>query len=654
MIRLHNPGNILRCFIFFIFYILSIRSVLVYLNYLTGPVQLIGIIAVFAVIAVCWWKIIWVLYLFVACIPLVSGIQELGFMKSVPLLRFSFSIIYISWFSKFFFRKRKSFISENRISNLIDILTGLIYLSILSSLCIYPLDYSLYRLRYASIMGQFDPFWFMEAGYIVLQGMFLYRIFELELKDKKDLGFMIPCLYCHGVTVLIFSFREIIVRLSDKKGIGFIFSPFQDPHSYGGYVLILFFYFVYIVFKKRTINFEILFALSLLLFVFLSGSTATVISFLSVGAIWSIIVLVKRKKIILLASFIIGIMIVLYSVPEFIPKNHLTKKYEARLNYSKALKLEAVTVRFEVWDRALEIIKEFPLTGSGVGSYFNISNYYSKNKANSGELRNAHNYYFQFAAELGIPALFLFLLILFYTYRAGFQATNNVHAKGLLLGLSAYLISMLSSHHLILSTHQFLFWFILFVIASPINTDLEKSKLNFETKYLPRILCLLVFMAIAGHAYNLFYVKKEVKGLYEYGLYKSEMVDKDKMRWADKNSRKKVHAGTDYFGFTMYAEPENLSSGILEMKIYINDKLIDRVTWEKKGIKHKYYHIPGIKGRVLKIRTSASDSYNPYKQGLSKSIRENRNQSAAITDITFFRIPITKGITECTLAQIKN
>ena len=246
MVRKYNPGNILRCFIFLIFYILSIRSVLVYLNYLTGPVQLIGIIAVFAVIAVCWWKIIWVLYLFVACIPLISGIQELGFMKSVPLLSFLFSIIYISWFSKFLFRKRKSFLSENIISNLIDILSGVIYLSIIASLCIYPLDYSLYRLQYASIMGQFDPFWFMEAGYIVLQGMFLYRIFELELKDKKDLGFMIPCLYCHGVTVLVFSFREIIVRLSDKKGIGYIFSPFQDPHSYGGYILILFFYFVYI------------------------------------------------------------------------------------------------------------------------------------------------------------------------------------------------------------------------------------------------------------------------------------------------------------------------------------------------------------------------------------------------------------------------
>ena len=115
------------------------------------------------------------------------------------------------------------------------------------------------------------------------------------------------------------------------------------------------------------------------------------------------------------------------------------------------------------------------------------------------------------------------------------------------------------------------------------------------------------------------------------------MVNKDEMRWIDKQSREKVYAETDYFGFSMYAEPENLSSGFLEMKTYVNDKLIDRVTWEKKGIKHKYYHIPGIKGQSLKIRTSASDSYNPYKQGLSKDIRENRNQSAAITGITFFQ-----------------
>jgi len=601
-------------------------------------VQFVGMIAVFIGIALCWWKTIWVLYLFVACIPLISGIQELGFMKSVPLVGFFFSIIYISWFTKFFFWRRKSLISGSIISKLIDVLTGVVFLSIIASLCVYPLDYSLYRLQYASIMGQFDPFWFMEAGYIVLQGMFLYRVFELELKDKKKSEFIIPIIYCHALIVLIFSFQEIIGKILSKTGLFYVSSPFQDVHSYAGYILILFFYFSYIlVQKRRYMKINFLFALSFLLCLYWSGSFAALLSALVVGVVWGIIVLKRQKKIIFITICMIGIGGALYLMPQVEANNVLTQKYAARLDYTKVFKNNTVVERFKLCNQAWGIIKEFPLTGSGIGSFFKISNYYSKDKANSGELRNAHNYYLQFAAESGIPALSLFLLILFFTFRAGLQATNRTHSKGLLLGLSAYLLSMLSGHHLILSTHQFLFWFILFAIIYPINSDLEKKTPGVETKYLSKILYLLVFMVIAGHALNLFYLKKEVKGLYEYGLYQSQEVNKVEMRWADKDSRKKNNAETDYFGFSMYAEPENLSSGILEMKIYVNDKLIDLVKWNKKDTKHLNYHIPGIKGQSLTIRTRASDSYNPYKLGLSKNIRENRNQSVAIKDITFFQ-----------------
>lgn len=637
--KMHKITNILRNLIFITFWILSIRSVLVYLNYLTGSVQLFGIIAVLIGIALCWWKIIWVLYLFIGCIPLISGIQELGFMKSVPLVSFLFAIIYISWFINFFFWRKKSLILENIISNFMDILTGVVYLSIFFSLCLYPLDYSLYRLQYASIMGQFDPFWFMEAGYIVLQGMFFYRIFELELKDKDgDRKFIIPCIYFHTIIVLFFTFREIIVTLIDKKKIDFIFSPFQDPHSYGGYILILLFFFAYIVFQKKKNSYiEILFVLSFLLCIFLSGSSAAVISLFFIGAIWGVIALLKRKKIVLLVSFIIGTMILLYSIPGFVPKNNFVLKYASRLNYTSVLELKTVTERFELWSQALGILKEFPFTGSGVGSYFKISNYYSNNSSNSGELRNAHNYYFQFAAELGIPALFLLLCILFFVFRTAFQTPGNHHSKGLLLGVSAYLLSMLTGHHLILSVQQFLFWFVLFAIVYSTKMDLKKQELNVESKYLFPILCAFIFFILAAHVFTLVSPKKEIKGLYEYGLYQTQMVNNDKMRWIGKHSRKKVNAKTDYFSFSMYAEPENCSSGILEMKIYVNDQLLDQLIWEQKGTKHKNYHIPGIKGTSLKIRTSASESYNPFKRGLSKNIRENRDQSAAMTEIVFFQ-----------------
>ena len=81
-----------------------------------------------------------------------------------------------------------------------------------------------------------------------------------------------------------------------------------------------------------------------------------------------------------------------------------------------------------------------------------------------------HNYYLQLGADLGIPALLLFLGIIFYAYRAGLEILRQKDEsgyviKGLIFGLSAYLITMLTSHPLLLSNQQFLFWFVIAAIS---------------------------------------------------------------------------------------------------------------------------------------------------------------------------------------------
>lgn len=64
----------------------------------------------------------------------------------------------------------------------------------------------------------------------------------------------------------------------------------------------------------------------------------------------------------------------------------------------------------------------------------------------------------------------MFLGILFYAYSAGFdvlreRGESKYLVKGLLFGLSAYLITMLTIHPLLLSNQQFLFWFVIAVIS---------------------------------------------------------------------------------------------------------------------------------------------------------------------------------------------
>lgn len=633
---MNSISSPLRYSIFILFFLLSVRFVLVYLNYLTGIVQIAGIIVVIVFFIVVLWRPIWILFLFIACIPLIRGIQGLGIMKVAPLLSFGFSIIYIAWLLKRVFRDNKSIETHTFIGNLVDTLSGLVCLSIIVCFCYYPLAFSLYRLQFASIMGQSDPFWFMEAGFIILQGLFLYRIIGLEIQVIKDFRPFIVCLYCHVVIILFFSIIQLLFAIPIRGGDA-IFSPFQDAHSYGGYLVILFFFLIYVGFKKRHCIIELIFSSALLICLYLSGSTSSLISLILIGSLsLFIFAFKKRNNIIFLISIFLGLMVVVYSVVEFTPDNFIKHKYINRLNPSIVLKSKTVTERLRLWDQALGIIRDFPLTGSGIGSFFKISNNYQFiKKVNPGEMRNAHNYYFQFAAELGGPALILFFLILFFAYKKGLQSKNILGVKGLLLGLSAYLISMLSGHHLILSTQQFLFWFILAVISFPGNINSENENVRDKQLSLHIFLFGLIFVVLAGHAANLFYLHKKIKGLDEYGLYKSQVIDKDKMQWAMKYSGREILAESDEFGFSMYAEPENLNSEILEIEIYVNDKLIDHVKWDSKGTIHRDYNIPGIKGQMISIRTSSNDSYNPYKKGLSKNIRENRDQSVAISDIVF-------------------
>ena len=187
------------------------------------------------------------------------------------------------------------------------------------------------------------------------------------------------------------------------------------------------------------------------------------------------------------------------------------------------------------------------------------------------------------------------------------KLSDIFYVKGLLFGLSAYLLAMLTDHHLLLSTQQFLFWFVLFIISSSgnfnvVDSDVKKQNLTFQSKCLSTILFASCFLVVAGHAFNMFYSQKKVRGKYEYGLYKNyQIIDGNRVRWAMKQSCTEVLATTDDFAFSIYAEPEKLFSDTLEVKIFANDNLIDQMTWKKKGSIHKYYHISGIKGKYLKI-----------------------------------------------------
>jgi len=113
--------------------------------------------------------------------------------------------------------------------------------------------------------------------------------------------------------------------------------------------------------------------------------------------------------------------------------------------------LNGLDGRIEIWSRALAMIRDFPFTGIGMGSFGKVADllypYYS---ALPGTVEHAHNLFLQVAVDLGLPGLIAWLSILlgaignaWRLFRLGKAAGNGFQAAlgaGLLSSQAALVI----------------------------------------------------------------------------------------------------------------------------------------------------------------------------------------------------------------------
>ena len=152
--------------------------------------------------------------------------------------------------------------------------------------------------------------------------------------------------------------------------------------------------------------------------------------------------------------------------------------------------------------------------------------------------------------------------------------------------------------------------------------------------YSKPLLFLLVLLIVAGHAYN--YCSKDAyPDPYEYGLYETEKVNGKKMRWTWKRSYLCETAKTDFLGLTVYAAPDNIDKDDLTVDLFVNDNLLDRVHFVENGSRRLNYYLPDITGKKISLKTEVSRTFNPYKLGLSKDRRKNREQGIALSPISW-------------------
>ncbi|MBP7868174.1 MAG: O-antigen ligase family protein [Acidobacteria bacterium] len=128
--------------------------------------------------------------------------------------------------------------------------------------------------------------------------------------------------------------------------------------------------------------------------------------------------------------------------------------------------------RFQAWQDTLELVRDYPVTGTGLGTF-----YYAFNRYESvpGErvFTHAHNDYLEYVAELGAPGgLFLIVCVVFLLVRGVriFFRTSNPRLSGVSLGacgaVFAILLHSVTDFNLQIPANMAVFSLLLAVLAS--------------------------------------------------------------------------------------------------------------------------------------------------------------------------------------------
>lgn len=267
--------------------------------------------------------------------------------------------------------------------------------------------------------------------------------------------------------------------------------------------------------KKWFLVFVLLLATVL---IFLTGSRAAFLSLFFETIIFILLYLKinpLNKINILAVSYIIVPLIISFFIANIIfEKGKGTGRYESvssRVKQVGNVKDASIHERLLYWNNALQMIKNKPLTGIGLGNWQIESIPYEKTMNNDHTISaNTHNDFLEITAETGILNGLIYLSIFIFAFylnlKIFFKSENRelrIIALLSILLLLSYGIDATFNFPMYRPTMQF--WFSLFLALSIINTSTSKESLICYSGYRPSVFIILISL------FSLYFSFKTVK-----------------------------------------------------------------------------------------------------------------------------------------------
>ena len=130
----------------------------------------------------------------------------------------------------------------------------------------------------------------------------------------------------------------------------------------------------------------------------------------------------------------------------------------------------ALAVRVGLWRAGLEMAADYPIFGVGLGRFYHHSSRYAQDTLTTYGFtnENAHNNFIQILAELGIPGLVAFVVLVFAALSLAYrhERPRPLHVTALGAGIVAYLLSALGGHPFVVPDATYPFWLALGLTAA--------------------------------------------------------------------------------------------------------------------------------------------------------------------------------------------
>jgi O-antigen ligase len=313
-------------------------------------------------------------------------------------------------------------------------------------------------------------------------GFLFFAVLLHELRSREALKKILVALSASTMLSLLFvQVQKHAVGLGNTPywtNLGQLNSTFKDPNSFGVFLASSLPVFLGLaLFFRGTARYLFFFLIVFSLFIFPSiGSRSPLLGLLASFLVFLVFVLKSagpgpRRKLVFSAGALAVLALVAVSLFVAFRDTSLSRRLTAALINRPAggALSDVLAGKLDLWRIASAMIKDYPLTGVGLGSFIvELPNYGRETGSPlfSGYTDSAENYFFQAGSELGLIGLVLFLWLFWEIVlqvrrsgRAGLSGGRDKYILiGTIAGLSGFFVNFLFHSYIGSYEVNYAFW----------------------------------------------------------------------------------------------------------------------------------------------------------------------------------------------------